>query len=84
MTAKDFIETIKTGKFSRFEEMLHENPKLAETFDEDLSATALLVAVYYGRTEFVDHLTKINFPLSIWESAATGNRQYSPCNHVRY
>jgi ankyrin repeat protein len=71
---QELISAAKTGDRDKVEQLLAQNPGLANSkTDEGLSA--VLVAVYYGKPAIADVLIDRGASLDVFEAAATGRLQ---------
>lgn len=74
ISKKEFIDLIRAGEAGKVKNYLKEDPSLAAVIDEQ-GVSALLNAVYFRKTEIVELLLRSGVELSIFEAAATGQRQ---------
>ena len=71
---QEFMEAATQGDVAKVKEMLHADPTLAQSKDQNgLSVT--LTALYYGQRDVVDLLLDSGVELNIFEAAATGQTE---------
>ena len=68
---QEFLSAVTKGEGEKVSELLHKNPALARTTDQN-GVSAVLLAQYRGRKNIVDILVASSLELNIFEAAATG------------
>lgn len=69
--SQEFIDAATQGDVAKVKEMLHIDPLLAQSKDEN-GLSVILKATYYGQRDVVEALLASGVQLNIFEGAATG------------
>lgn len=72
--ASSFFDAIKAGETSQVEKMLQDQPDLLAAKNEQ-GISPVLLAAYYGQSDVLDALFKLNPVLSVFEAAAVGQQE---------
>ena len=72
--AQKFLDAVKTGDAPRVKQMLVIDPRLANARAES-GASAVMTAIYHGRTDVYDLLLERGAQLDIHEAAASGKSE---------
>jgi ankyrin repeat protein len=70
--SQEFLDAATAGDVSRVRAMLHEDPSLARTKDQN-GVSVIMKATYYGKKDVVAALLDSGVELDVFEAAATGN-----------
>jgi uncharacterized protein len=68
-TIAEFLEAVKAGDRARVEELVALYPEVKRTNE---GVSALMLSIYYGKSEITDYLLAQKQNLDIFEAAATG------------
>jgi ankyrin repeat protein len=69
--SQEFIDAATQGNVAKVKEMLHADPSLAQSKDEN-GLSVILKATYYGQHDVVEALLDSGIQLNVFEAAATG------------
>lgn len=69
--SKEFVDAATRGDVAKVKEMLHADPSLAQSKDQD-GLSVILKATYYGQRDVVAALLDSGVRLNVFEAAATG------------
>jgi ankyrin repeat protein len=70
--AETLLSAVKAGRLEEFKTLLQADPALARARGDD-GVSAVMLAVYYGRQDFVRELLARGLELNIWEASAVGD-----------
>ena len=68
---REFIDAATQGDVAKVKEMLHADPSLAQSKDQN-GLSVVLKATYYGQRDVVEALLDSGVELNVFEAAATG------------
>lgn len=69
--SQEFMDAATRGDVAKVKEMLHANPTLAQSKDQN-GLSVILKATYYGQRDVVEALLSSGVELNVFEAAATG------------
>jgi FOG: Ankyrin repeat len=69
--SKEFVDAATQGDVAKVKEMLHADPSLAQSKDQN-GLSVILKATYYGQRDVVAALLDSGVKLNVFEAAATG------------
>ncbi len=72
--SQEFFDAATAGDVSKVKTMLHEDPSLVRSRDQQ-GVSVIMKAIYYGKRDVVAVLLDSGAELDVFEAAATGNTQ---------
>ena len=69
--SQEFIDAATQGDVAKVKEMLHADPSLAQSKDQN-GLSVILKATYYDKRDVVEALLDSGVELNVFEAAATG------------